>query len=290
MKNNIKDIIKVQVVDNFKENEKHDLQDSFDIDAFFTWYNAKITTGETFSFTTDRPYLKNEVIVNSLLGDDTYLSKSNFMLALQSSSESKPIELIDGRFKYPVVKVEGVDNDVITYKLPINGEDVELKANPASLVNSYFKNGEFFESDEIFPTNKTIKVGDFIGIDIGYAEINKRFLIEIECIDGYFIVGLSTDELTVIDTLGNKNYYVFEDLYNNGALGQYIYHIEEIDGICYEFASKIKNIKEIQSDAWVNISNTLNDKQRYCLSLENQNINHKVHYIYDKSNEILMPL
>ena len=137
----------------------------------------------------------------------------------------------------------------------------------------------------------TIKKDCYIGIDTLIANVKQSKMIEIECDDNFIFNGISSEKLIVIDSLGKENQFIFEELYNNGVLGQNIYHFEDIDGIDYNFVSKIQDMREIDYSCLIEIPNKLLiHEKRYVLSFEINNMVHKMNYIYDETNKYLKPL
>ncbi len=216
-----------------------------------------------------------------------------FITDLKNSSSNNPIYLDDQRLHNYLVQVEEVSSDkkYFTYQHPFD-ETKKLKYDLSlgSYFSSYNKTN-FYEKIRNLNRNN-VASGDLVTISTKIVTFEATRMIEIECVDGFSFVGLEIEELTVINTQGEENKYTFDELYNNGALGQFIYHIKEVDGVYYNFVSQIKNMKEINSKYLIEIPDTLVNGRQYVLSIEANNIIHKMNYIYDNTNnkDYLKPL
>lgn len=133
--------------------------------------------------------------------------------------------------------------------------------------------------------NGLFKNDSLISIPYGIAEIKQKDeIIEIFCDDGYIFIGHFNDEITCIDNNGNKNIFTYEEILVNGLLGLFLYHFTQVDGVYYEFVSKIKDIRSVPIECALELSfNGLNDGDNVVLSIEANKIIHKFPFIFNKN-------
>ena len=240
---------------------------------------------------------KNDKVYEIVDGVTDYIMQEDFKRKLSESSQASPLTVYDKRLSKMLVKVESVNIEerYIEYSNPFNVFNVggelfkyqTFSTTDDSLGNGYNRDGLGFSFMHYDINN--VRVGDIIVIECGIVVLSSQDMIEIQCVDGYNFVGLISEKLTVINANGEKNSYTYGELRDNGVLGQKLYHLENIDGVYYEFISQIKDMREINFEYFIKIPLKISEK-KYSLSLEVNDIIHKIYYDYDSINNRLKPL
>ena len=113
------------------------------------------------------------------------------------------------------------------------------------------------------------------------AKVSEQKLVQITCSDGYVVNGTQYERIMCINGNGEKEEYTFNTLLSQGVLGLYIYHIETIDGVNYDFVSQISNIKTVGSSYLLTVDcDDLINKQNVVLSIATNNLVHKFPFHY----------
>lgn len=269
-----------------------EIQDFFDITSFFN---------QGFIYEINN----NEYMFDRQKGDITKIeTKEKFINNLRDATKTEPIILYDrDMYKY-LVKYAGSDDEnnekIIKFRSNIiNDEEKIMKCTYRSskflTYNSedIFKNVEVVTNlDDLRETTESINsaityYASWIGVPCAIAEVSVQQVFEIICDDGYTFIGLSEEKITCVDNHGDKNDLTFRQIMDNGALGLFVYHFTKVDGIFYEFISKIKDIKNITSDYALELSfEGLKNDDRVVLSIEVNKIIHKLPFIYNNNNLI----
>lgn len=254
------------------------VQESFDVDYFL--YNVffiktKENGGNVYQIT------NNGNAINYRLND-----KNSFKNELFDLTKGDEIKLYDIRtHKNNFVKVNKVEDGEITYESPFDSsQNIKCK------LKDVIKYDETNIFANINRNISSVKVDDYIALDIYISLFDNSKMIEIECYDGYVFVGLSTEDLTILTQDGTKETKLFMELLNTSVQSQYIYHMKKIDDVWYEFASQIKNIREISSDYVITFKDDNTVEKHYVLSIEVNNMVHKFPFIYDTNSSNFKPL
>lgn len=274
------DNYEVVYYDKFNSDVPIKVQDYFDVQDFCDRFSFNRTFDNQYTL-----YGKKSSI--DLENDSAFkLMEDISKLDLDST---KVIKIFDMRYNgNTLVKVLSNNNNTITYTNPFdNSKKIQCD------IRQYYNYG----SDGIFSSDLKSKNGidenDWVRFNsyIGVLDITQ--MVEIECSDGYIFVGLSTEELTIINQEGKKENKYFMDLLNTNVQSQYIYHLEKIDDIWFNFASPIQNIREIKSNYVISLNkddvqNKLKSNHNYVLSIEVNKMIHKFPFIYN--NKMFKPL
>ena len=132
-------------------------------------------------------------------------------------------------------------------------------------------------SDTVYPRD-----ADIIFLQYAKIHLQNDNITQIICEDGYETIGTNSDYLTTINSNGNKESFSYGEISNKGMLGLSLYHLNEVDGIFYEFVSKISSVKELDSPLVLKVSKEgLVDNQLYALSIDINNLIYKLPFTYN---------
>jgi hypothetical protein len=113
------------------------------------------------------------------------------------------------------------------------------------------------------------------------AKYSEQKLVQITCDDGYVVNGTQYEKIMCINGEGEKKEYTFNTLLNQGVLGLFIYHIETINDVNYDFVSRISNIKTVGVSYLLTVDcDKLVNKQNVVLSISTNNLLHKFPFHY----------
>jgi hypothetical protein len=85
-------------------------------------------------------------------------------------------------------------------------------------------------------------------IKYGKCSIDSEYIYQIICDDGYSVVGRSSEILTTVNSNGNKETFTYDEIVTKSILGLSLYHLSEVDGVYYEFVSKISRVIRLSNN------------------------------------------
>lgn len=138
----------------------------------------------------------------------------------------------------------------------------------------------YIKDKEIELNNNIINYYTLI-IPYAAAKYSEQKLVQITCDDGYVVNGTQYEKIMCINGEGEKKEYTFNTLLNQGILGLFIYHIETINDVNYDFVSRISNIKTVGASYLLTVDcDNLVNKQNVVLSISTNNLLHKFPFHY----------
>ena len=156
------------------------------------------------------------------------------------------------------------------YNKYISISDVPLSSG---VTNNYWDNSTVYQ-----------KGADIIFLQYAKFKEQNENITQIICEDGYSTINTDSESLTVINSNGDKETFSYGEIYSKGMLGLSLYHLTEVDGIYYEFVSKISKVKQISNPYVLKLDLTdLITNQIYVLSLDVNNLIYKLPFTYDGS-------
>lgn len=258
--------------------------------------------------------------------EDTF-RKAVMNLSANTTSGYSEILLYDYRVDgYPVKVVNTRSANITKPGISIKPRTTDLKLNFLAFKSKLFKENEGYNfnvsiqkkgcvyqnyigfNNYNLMTNPNIKISnilelsditdDFVLTDeteyktivIPYAvaEASEQKLLQLTCNDGYTINGSQYDKITCVNSNGDKVDYTLNDILTKGAIGQYIYHVETIDDVSYDFISQISNVKTVGSAHLLTVTDdNISERQNVVLTIESNNLMHKFPFHY-KNGDFLV--
>ena len=253
-------------------------------------YEGNVNSSETYSF--NRGHQNSDLILEQ------------FNNHLRNLNINEYITIIDKRISnyYPFVyKSANSSNKLFKCGSNMknkNGESCVIELPLSASLKMYNKNDIFntiingsainnqtlttgtTKDNTIYPLESDVIFGEYC-----ICEIETENITQIICEDGYSIIGNDSEPLTTIKSNGEKEIFLFNDIKNRGMLGLNLYHLSEVDGVYYEFVSKISQVKNINRPKILYVNaNNLTKIGKYVLSLEINNLIYKLLFTYDGEN------
>jgi hypothetical protein len=157
-------------------------------------------------------------------------------------------------------------------KIKSYNDDLEIEHVPLSsgITGDYWSNTTVYQKD-----------ADIVFLKCAKITVQDENYTQIICDDGYTTIGIGSEQLTVINSNGDKENFSYSEIRKNSMLGLSLYHLTEVDGIYYEFVSKISKVKEINKICVLRLNlEDLVANQIYVLSLEVNNLIYKLPFTY----------
>jgi hypothetical protein len=217
----------------------------------------------------DKEYVYGESTANR---NDSILEEVNSVLA--SLKENDYITIWDYRTRsyYPSSYVEDLLDGQVSCKTNIKNDENEVfvcKHDRSKYNNNNNRENmivydrqnifnltsrghgvEFYDFSSGENSERTIynKNSDTVFIKYGKCSIDSEYIYQIICDDGYSVVGRSSEILTTVNSNGNKETFTYDEIVTKSILGLSLYHLSEVDGVYYEFVSKISRVIRLSNN------------------------------------------